>query len=72
MKFLFVVYILMNGVWIRGDDIDGWASMPHATMEACIAQKARADALQADLMQKSPTSHPKRFACEPMGPKKRR
>ncbi len=64
MKFLFVVYILMNDVWVRGDDIEGWASYPYATQVECLAAVERAEAIQKDLKVGNPNAYDKRFECE--------
>jgi hypothetical protein len=66
MKFLLVVYILINGDWIRGDDLesDGWSAMPYATEEQCLRSKARAEQIQADLKLSNPRAFDKRFVCE--------
>ncbi len=67
MEYLFVVYFLISGEWIRGDDMemDGWASLPVATLEECLKRKARADEIHADLMRSDPRVLDKRFDCEP-------
>lgn len=64
MKFLFVIYILMNDVWVRGDDIEGWASYPYATQVECLAAVERAEAIQKDLKVGNPNAYDKRFECE--------
>lgn len=65
MEYLFVVYLLINGVWIRGDDMDGWASLPVATLEECLERKTRAEEIHADLIRSDSRVFDKRFDCEP-------
>ena len=64
MEFLFVVYILMNDIWVRGDEIEGWASYPYATEAQCLAAVERAEALQKELKRANPRAYDKRFECE--------
>ena len=66
MKFLLVVFILMNGDWIRGDDLEGWGSVAYETEEICLERKARAEKLHIDLRRVNPRAHDKRFVCEPL------
>ncbi len=65
MEYLFVVYLMINGAWVRGDDIDGWASLPVATLEECLKRKARAEEIHADLIGSDTRAIDKRFDCEP-------
>ncbi len=65
MEYLLVVYFLMNGVWVRGDELDGWASIPYPAQELCLERKARAEEIHADLKRINPRAHDKRFECEP-------
>jgi hypothetical protein len=65
MEYLLVVYFLMNGVWVRGDELEGWASVPYPTQELCLARKARAEEIHADLKRINPRAYDKRFECEP-------
>ena len=66
MEFLFVVYILMNDVWVRGDDIAGWASYPYANEARCLAAVERAEELQVELKRANPRAYDKRFECDPV------
>ena len=50
MTYLFVVFILINGVWVQGDDIEGWGSMPYESLEACLEAISRAEKIQKDLL----------------------
>ncbi len=34
MEYLLVVYFLMHGVWVRGDELEGWASIPYLRARA--------------------------------------
>ena len=65
LQYLLVVFILMNGEWVRGDDIEGWSSMPFPTQERCLESKMRAEEIQADLKRVNTRAFAKRFACEP-------
>ena len=65
MEYLLVVYFLMSGDWVRGDELDGWASIPYPTQELCLERKARAEEIQADLERVNPRAYHKRYVCEP-------
>lgn len=65
MEYLLVVYILMSGDWIRGDELDGWGAIAYPTEVVCLERKARAEEIQVDLERISPRALPKRYACEP-------
>ena len=65
MEYLLVVYFLMNGVWVRGDELEGWASIPYPVQELCLERKARAEEIHADLKRINPRAYDKRFECEP-------
>ena len=64
MEFLLVVYILINGVWVPGEEVQGWGAMTYASEARCLESKARAEEIQADLKLKNPRAYDKRFACE--------
>ncbi len=68
MDFLLVVYLLMGGDWVRGDEFEGWGSIPYPTEEICFQRKARAEEIQADLKRVNPRAYGKRYACEPREP----
>ncbi len=65
MEYLLVVYFLMGGVWINGDEIDGWGAIPYPTEAVCLERKTRAEAIQLDLERINPRAISKRYACEP-------
>jgi hypothetical protein len=65
MEYLLVVYFLMSGVWIRGDEFEGWGAIPYPTEAACLERKARAEEIQVDLRRVNPRASPKRYVCEP-------
>ena len=65
MEYLLVVYILMNGTWVRGDELEGWASIAYPSEQICLERKATAEALQVELKTRNPRAHDKRFECEP-------
>ena len=68
MKFLLVVFILMDGNWVRGDEIEGWGSVRYPSEQRCHESKTRAETIQLDLKVKNPHAFDKRFVCEPAPP----
>ncbi len=65
MEFLLVVYLMVSGAWVRGDEMEGWGSLAYPNEQACLESKARAETIQVDLKLKSPHATDKRFVCEP-------
>jgi hypothetical protein len=63
MKFLLVVFFLMDGQWVEGETTKGWGPMPYETKEACLASKSRAESIHESLKQTNPRSIDKRFEC---------
>ncbi len=63
MKFLMVVYFLLDGQWVEGEASKGWGAVPYATEDACLTSNARAEAIQASLRQVNPRAVEKRFEC---------
>ncbi len=63
MKFLMVVFFLIDGQWVEGEASKGWGPMPYATEDACLASKARAETIQANLLLTNPRAIEKRFEC---------
>ena len=63
MKFLMVVFFLLDGQWVEGEASKGWGAVPYATEDACLASKARAESIQANLRQVNPRAIEKRFEC---------
>ncbi|MEC9329134.1 MAG: hypothetical protein VX749_04670 [Pseudomonadota bacterium] len=63
MAYLFVVFLFIDDVWVKGDDLEGWASMPYETLESCQRGVERAKKIQEDLLLFNPKAHPKRFEC---------
>ncbi len=63
MKFLMVVFFLLDGQWVEGEPIKGWGPVPYATEVACLASKARAETIQVNLRQTNPRAFEKRFEC---------
>ena len=61
MKYLMVVFFLLDGQWVEGEASKGWGAYSYATEEACLAGKARAEAIQANLKQTNPRAVEKRF-----------
>ena len=64
MTYLFVVFIFINGVWVQGDDIEGWGSISYESLESCLATRARAEKIHTDLLVFNPKAHLKRFECQ--------
>ncbi len=65
MEYLLVVYFLMSGVWVRGDEFEGWGAISYPTEAACLERKARAEEIQVDLKRVNPRALAKRYVCEP-------
>ena len=63
MTYLFVIFIFVNGSWVQGDELEGWASIPYETNESCLNAVSRAEAIQKDLLVVNPKAHAKRFEC---------
>jgi len=63
MAYLFVVFLFIDDVWVKGDDLEGWASIPYETLEYCQQAVVRARKIQEDLLLFNPKAHPKRFEC---------
>ena len=63
MKFLMVVFFLLDGQWVAGEASEGWGPMSYETEEACLTSKARAGSIQESLKQTNPRSVEKRFEC---------
>ena len=67
MTYLFVIFIFVNGIWVQGDELEGWASMPYEELESCLNAVSRAEVIQRDLLLVNPKAHPKRFECRETG-----
>ena len=67
MTYLFVVFILINGVWVQGDDIEGWGSIPYESLETCLEAISRAEKILKDLLVFNPKAHEKKFECQEIG-----
>ena len=63
MKYLLVVFFLFDGIWIEGEASQGWGPYPYENEGSCLAGKARAEAIHADLKQVNPRAAEKRFEC---------
>ena len=63
MKFLLVVFFLLDGQWVQGEASQGWGALAYATEEACLTSKARAEDIHANLKQVDPRAVEKRFEC---------
>ena len=47
--YTLTVYILLNGLWVSGDNVDGWGSVDYPTKEECM-KKAEFSASSTMLM----------------------
>lgn len=65
MEYLLIVYLLINGAWVRGDTMDGWGSITYPSQEICLERKARAEQMQIALVQGNPSVYDKKFVCLP-------
>lgn len=65
IEYLFTIFIFINSVWVQGDTLDGWGSIPYPTMEICLEHKARAEKFQNKHLQINPRAYLKRFECVP-------
>ena len=63
MKYLLVVFLLLDGQWKEGEASKGWGAFPYETEEACLTGKARAEAIHVKLKQVNPRALEKRFEC---------
>jgi hypothetical protein len=63
MKYLMVVFFLVDGQWVEGEANKGWGPVPYATEEACLTSKARAETIHANLKLTNPRAIDKRFEC---------
>jgi hypothetical protein len=63
MKFLLVVFFLVDGGWVPGKASEGWGPFLYENEEFCLASKARAEAIHAQFMLTRPTAINKRFEC---------
>jgi hypothetical protein len=64
MKWFLVVYIFLNGDWVPGETMDGWAPHPMASYKECRRVQIQATGLQALLERSNPQAHWKRWECE--------
>ncbi len=63
MKYLLVVFFLLDGTWVQGEASKGWGALSYETEEACLTSKARAENIHADLKRVNPRAFEKRFEC---------
>ena len=64
MKYWLVVYIMINGAWVSGEELEGWGPVAYESEALCLESKARAEALHEDLRRENPRANDKQFACE--------
>lgn len=63
MKFLLVVFFLVNGQWVDGEAAEGWGPYPYETEAACRTGKIRAEEIYLRLKIVNPRTFEKRFEC---------
>lgn len=63
MKYLLVVFFLLDGQWVEGEAAKGWGPMPYESEDACLTSKARAETIHENLKQTNPRATEKRFEC---------
>ena len=63
--FVLIVFILINGSWVSGDNFDGWGRTIHESKEACLERKEFAEQNQIRIMKINPRFINKKFVCEP-------
>ena len=69
MKFLLVVFFLLDGQWVQGEGhgnfhpSTGWGVMPYDTEEACLISKAHAENIHKKLKIVQPHIIEKYFEC---------
>ena len=63
MKFLLVVFFLVNGTWVEGEASKGWGPFPYESEAKCLESKARAEGIFAQLLVSRPRAIKKRFEC---------
>ena len=63
MKYLLVVFFLLDGQWIQGEASKGWGPFPYESEVACLEGKARAEAIHVNLKLVNPRALDKRFDC---------
>ena len=64
MKFLLVVFLLVNGEWVRGDTMEGWGSIEYPSEVVCLEKRKKAEEFQAQLEKNNPRAYKKKFTCE--------
>jgi|TARA_B100001971_G_C17907795_1_gene391279 hypothetical protein len=63
MKYLLVVYFLLDGQWVQGEASKGWGAVAYESQETCLASKARAEGIHTNLKRVNPRALEKRFEC---------
>ena len=69
MKYLLVVFFLMDGQWVKGEASKGWGALTYDNEVACLTSKARADEIHRNLKRVNPRAFEKRFKCMAEQPK---
>ncbi len=67
MNYMLVIYFLIKGVWVAGEDLptEGWSAIAYPTLEKCQAAAERGTELYLELKAINPRTYEKRFECEP-------
>jgi len=63
MKVFLVVFFLINGVWVQGEDSKGWGALEFKTEEACLVSRDRGNNINTALKKSKPLVIEKRFEC---------
>ena len=63
MKYLLLVFFLLDGDWVQGDKNKGWGAIAYDSEIACLESKARAEGIHTQLKLTNPRAIEKRFDC---------
>ncbi|WP_417783647.1 hypothetical protein [Terasakiella pusilla] len=64
MTWFMVVYIMINGIWIQGDEIDGFGAMARQSKAHCQESIDRANELNKNGIAFGNKHVPIKFVCE--------
>lgn len=54
IPYTLTVYILLNGLWVSGDNIDGWGSVDYPTKEECMERASFSANVAMEIPEKPP------------------
>ena len=63
MKYLLVLFFLVDGQWVEGDPAEGWGPYSYQTESACLIAKLRAEEIFTRLQLVNPRAIEKHFEC---------